>query len=113
MMNYDVVEDSDASTLRGVIDDLQSRISDLENDLENMTEEKDIQYDRAETLSEEVETLEAQVRDLEGEVKTDEEIEVIESIRDLKISYERLGWGANHEIDNIIALTNKLLEFYL
>lgn len=105
----------DYESVADKIERLEARIEELETDLSNMTEEKDIQYDRAENLEKELEELRPLKEDFDkGELiyASDDDKRALEIVAEIKSCYERLGMGVNTEIDQIIKLTNELMELY-
>lgn len=117
-----------------LIDSLEGQIEELKQDLENMTEEKDIQYDRAEKLQEKLEPFEDLDEEtleklseysIEGLLENQERLEngelvdaseagarALEIAQELKSCYIRLNLGVLSEIEEIIKLTDELIELH-
>jgi len=115
--------------LTDLVRDLKQQVEDLKDELENMTQEKDEQYDRAEQLEEkyghiseeDAEWLNGNDLDSMREVynkwindelieKSEDDARRIEIGVELRLCYERLNLGVNTEIDEILKLTNELIE---
>ncbi len=134
-MELIVGEALNSESLAEKIQRLEDEIDELKSDLENMTQEKDIQYDRAEELQEKFDeffeydndddfeaykgcgaTLENLIEVYQkmekGElVDADEDsFRAKEIAGELKSCYVRLNLGVLSEIEEIIKLTDGLME---
>ena len=116
----------DRETLAEKIARLESEIADLKDEVESERERGDIQYDRAERAIEALDALENgedvelagyehliaidkdRLETYEQSERTLSEIEgIIESINE---AYQRINMGVLSDIDEVIKLTNDLLE---
>ena len=110
-------ENEERETIAEKIARLEQEISDLNDDLENERQRADEQYDRAENLSTELEETKEELESLRNDddyIYADEDdVRRIEIGKELKAAYERLNMGILSEVDEIIKLTNEILELHV
>lgn len=125
-MNFTLVagEDlppSNQETILEKIERLEYEIESLKEDVENERQRADEAFDESETARKELEEAEDKLSDMEDwidpesddeRLKNDEDDTALCLIQEMRTSYERLRLGVNTEIDNIISLTDKLLELH-